>query len=439
MIFIPNFSDAIDNIKNNEKIYNEHNFLFVADKNDILITRKPVNIYFEKYISKKVGYSLPTIITLRHNYNSKSFYESIINDKKTILEIINLVKNNSDNQTIHPYLYNNSIKQIGDILISCSGKNINYESPPSLLKQKLKQKIYFKTLVKNILGDNKTPPFYIAENIEAFIKIIKQLESKKSMAMLKLPFKIGSQNNYKINIKNSKKIINVIKKINDLIDNGTNYFKEPLLIEKFIESAKCFPTVQLFIKGEGRIKLIRICNQIIDFNWRCIGSNYPVNLKYELKEKIIEDSLKLARYISTTGYKGNCNFDLIVKNNSYYFLECNPRWGSTSYPSLLMQKLFPDNKNYYYAEELYSPELKNLSVALLLKKSDTYLYDKLNNDEGIIIYNISKLQLFGKMSYISFSKNKNNVNKYCSKFKKSISTYLKDYQINNNKIKIDLF
>ena len=69
---------------------------------------------------------------------------------------------------------------------------------------------------------------------------------------------------------------------------------------------------------------------------------------------MVTRSWLLAVLFQRLGYVGRCSFDLLVVGESLAtaraeFLECNGRWGGTSGPMMLMNRLFGDWATRPYA------------------------------------------------------------------------------------------
>lgn len=73
----------------------------------------------------------------------------------------------------------------------------------------------------------------------------------------------------------------------------------------------------------------------------------PVNLPPHISDRVARNCMILASVFQHLGYVGRCSFDLVLVGNSietadFQFIECNARWGGTSIPMTLMNRLLGD-------------------------------------------------------------------------------------------------
>ena len=113
-------------------------------------------------------------------------------------------------------------------------------------------------------------------------------------------------------------------------------------------------------------------------------------LPHELERLIIDKSYLLAVLFQELGYVGRCSFDLILfgeqlENCRLEFIECNARWGGTSIPMTLMNRLQIDRRAQTYSIlNTTIPGLDQFSFADLIRELDSDLYDS-GTGSGVFI------------------------------------------------------
>jgi hypothetical protein len=104
-------------------------------------------------------------------------------------------------------------------------------------------------------------------------------------------------------------------------------------------------------------------------------------LPSELLRDIATYSWLLARLFQLLGYVGRCSFDFVLVGESLdrsrlEFIECNGRWGGTSLPMSLMNRLFADCQVRPYAVRMLKVDcLKRIPFLRLCELLKPALYD----------------------------------------------------------------
>jgi len=102
------------------------------------------------------------------------------------------------------------------------------------------------------------------------------------------------------------------------------------------------------------------------------------------------------------GYVGRCSFDFIIHDGTPYLVECNGRWGGTSIPMQLMDRVFGTPRPCYRARDYVSDGLKGMRFTDLVGLLGESLYDVRTGRGKFIVYNIGCLEPFGKFDVIAF-------------------------------------
>ena len=81
---------------------------------------------------------------------------------------------------------------------------------------------------------------------------------------------------------------------------------------------------------------------------------------------LVEPSLMVATALQTLGYVGRCSFDFIIVPGEQgglraKFTECNGRWGGTSTPMHLIDRLLPGKRPPYWAQDFMHHGLAGVS------------------------------------------------------------------------------
>jgi hypothetical protein len=138
----------------------------------------------------------------------------------------------------------------------------------------------------------------------------------------------------------------------------------------------------------------------------------PANFPVDLSQRLVDHCWLLARLFQRLGYVGRCSFDLILigdrlQDSRMEFIECNGRWGGTSLPMTLMNRLFGDFAARDFEIHIFEQvvDLDCLSFVDLLSEFRDDLFDVRTGRGSLIFYNPGRISLKSGVSVIILSKN----------------------------------
>ena len=135
----------------------------------------------------------------------------------------------------------------------------------------------------------------------------------------------------------------------------------------------------------------------------CTKANLPESLAREMATR----SWLLAALFQRLGYVGRCSFDLLLVGDGptsvrLEFIECNGRWGGTSGPMTLMNRLFGNwTAQPFAALKCYLPGLDRLRFIDLLEGLGPDLYDRRTGRGWIIFCNPGQLVSQSGIQYLT--------------------------------------
>ena len=102
---------------------------------------------------------------------------------------------------------------------------------------------------------------------------------------------------------------------------------------------------------------------------------------------------------------GRCSFDFIVTGDGRAkFTECNGRWGGTSIPMSLVDRLVPGERPPYRAQDYVSERLVGMTFEKVLNRLSSELYRPTSGEGRYILYNVGPLSRSGKLDVIALGK-----------------------------------
>ncbi len=186
-------------------------------------------------------------------------------------------------------------------------------------------------------------------------------------------------------------------------DHRWDEVEEMLLIEWRTDSRES-PSAQIWIPplNEGVPHVDGIFEQLLEGD-RCVfQGSLPSSLPKPIQEKIARLSVVMGRVFQDLGFAGRCSFDFILCGDEPKFVECNGRWGGTSIPMALLERIFGSDKvPYYRCRDYVNSKLVGRPFPEILARLRDTLYDARTGKGHFILYNVGCLRDFGKFDVIA--------------------------------------
>nr|MDJ0976626.1 hypothetical protein [Planctomycetota bacterium] len=184
---------------------------------------------------------------------------------------------------------------------------------------------------------------------------------------------------------------------------------EPVLAVVW-EQTDLSPSTQLWIPplGLGPPRLEGIYVQILEGPNRIFVGSRPSPLPMAVHRRLAEAATAVATALQAMGYAGRCSFDHLVVGDPadeprLLFTECNGRWGGTSLPMSLVDRLRPGStRPPYRAQDLVHEGLVGMTFPEVLERVGDELFDPRTGSGRYVFYNVGPLEPVGKIDVIAF-------------------------------------
>jgi hypothetical protein len=167
------------------------------------------------------------------------------------------------------------------------------------------------------------------------------------------------------------------------------------------------PSTQLWIPplGQGLPVVHGVYEQMLEGEEKVFIGSRPSTLPAPVNATLSEASLAVAAALQGLGYVGRCSFDFIVLGDPgdeyrVKFTECNGRWGGTSTPMHLVDRLIPGPRPPYWAQDYMHHDLIGCDFPELLRRVGDRAYDPTTGRGRYIFYNVGPLPTHGKFDVI---------------------------------------
>jgi hypothetical protein len=174
------------------------------------------------------------------------------------------------------------------------------------------------------------------------------------------------------------------------------------------ERTDCSPSSQLWIPPPrvGAPQVEGVYEQLLEGDNRIFLGSRPSTLPETVNRRISEASLAVAEALQALGYVGRCSFDFILLGDpagefSLKFTECNGRWGGTSTPMHLVDRVVDGPRPPYRAQDFMHEGLVGVSFHELRDRLEDEIYDPMTGDGSYILYNVGPLATTGKFDVVA--------------------------------------
>jgi hypothetical protein len=163
------------------------------------------------------------------------------------------------------------------------------------------------------------------------------------------------------------------------------------------------PSSQCWIPpaGAGDVRIDGLYEQLLKGPERMFLGSLPSRLDADIETRMATASRAVATVYQALGYVGRCSFDFITPGDALRFVECNGRWGGTSTPMHLLDRLFPAGRPAYRARDFVVTDLLGCDFAELERRVGDALYDPATGQGRFVLYNVGPLTDYGKFDVIA--------------------------------------
>ena len=182
---------------------------------------------------------------------------------------------------------------------------------------------------------------------------------------------------------------------------------EEVLVVEWFDSTHS-PSTQTWIppKEEGLPRLDGVYEQLLKSEERIFVGSKPSTLPEDINESIGRASLAVGVVLQELGYVGRCSFDFVVGGDvdgewEARMIECNGRWGGTSTPMHLVDRVVEGPRPPYVAMDYVHSELVGATFDDVLDATRERLYRPETGDGRFIFYNVGPLARTGKFDVVS--------------------------------------
>ncbi len=350
---------------------------------------------FEAYSSERLGLGSVTWLNPRSK-NPLAIASACWTDKAVRERLIDEVKANRL-RYLHPHMGTLPVWVLATSLRRATNRTVEVIAPPPSLTQSINDKVWFADVAKRLLGQDAVLRTHHVWNYATLSRLVRDLAADSRELVVKIPDSAGGAGNLvlrsdRFRSLNLGEISALLKhRLADLEWEG----RQHVLVGSWESDVLSAPSVQIWIPppAEGLPIVEGLFQQMIAGREGFFIGSRPARLPQALERAIVEKAWLLTVLFQELGYIGRCSFDLVLVGEDPQscqprFVECNGRWGGTSLPMTLMNRIFGDwRRQPYAARETVLEGLEHLDFGELLAAFGDDLYDAGTRRGNLLVFN----------------------------------------------------
>lgn len=386
---------------------------------DIVVSSTPIDKAFENYCREQLNLGSPEWLHCRPTQSKRGLAGTCWKDKEIRDRLVQQVKERKI-QYLHPHMGNFPAWALGLLLSRAAGEKIQVIAPHPSLTNAVNNKVWFTRVTNKLLGSSHTPYSRPANSYSGLASLARQLGHRESRLVIKMPDSAGGAGNlvFRANEFLNQRLGQVQKTLRKRLEPlGWNGHKT-LLVSCWETDVLSTPSIQAWIPpiADGPPIIEGIFEQMVEDETGIFEGSHPAHLPQHLHRALLQDGLALCELFQLLGYIGRCSFDTIIVGQSaerarVEFIECNGRWGGTSIPMTLANRLLGGwRKRPYATRELVIPGLDRYRFSDLQRYLKKELYDARNGRGWLVLYNPDRLKAASGIDVLCLGKSQVQAN-----------------------------
>jgi hypothetical protein len=313
---------------------------------------------------------------------------------------------------IHPHMGTTDVWELAALLHGASRRPLQVIAPPPGLTAWVNNKLAFADVVRRLLGEDRIPRTEIAPSLAILSAKVRDLAESCPAISLKLPDSAGGGGT--LVLEGARYRGRPLATIRDALKarlRGLRWHgQSDLLVGGWETSVLSSPSAQLWIppRGEGDPIVEGLYEQWLEGPEQNFVGCRPAALPDEVVGALVHDCWLLGVLFQALGYVGRCSFDAILIGERLEacrveFAECNGRWGGTSGPMTLVNRLVGDWKAHPYAvRECTVPGLERCTFADVLDHAGEDLFDARTGRGRLVFFNPARIAAQAGLDVLAF-------------------------------------
>ena len=313
---------------------------------------------------------------------------------------------------IHPYMAIEPVWELAGRIAARAGARVTVLGPPPPVTWLANDKDLFDELVTAVLGPGWTPETRRGTTVRTIAANLRALASTHPSVGLKRTRCASAMGNqvFESAALRARSAAEIERMVARFLER-TEWARDETVLAVAWETASASPSTQWWIPpdGAGPPRLDGIYEQILEGDRKVFVGSRPSTLPDAVNGVLARAARRVAEALQSLGYAGRCSFDHLVLGDLdgdfvIRFTECNGRWGGTSTPMHLVDRLATGARAArppYRAQDVTAPHLAGARFEHLLELVGDEAFDPVRGTGRFVFYNVGPLGGFGKFDVIA--------------------------------------
>lgn len=331
----------------------QYRALLLAGEGDLVLIGGGRSPAFEAYCRDALGLGATRVLgvaPLPRGARADSLARRCAEDAETFAAVVEAARRHG-RLTLVPYIGAGQAWSLAANIAAQSGVCVSVAAPPPRLTRRVNDKLWFANCVQQLLGRAALPPSYHAFGPAALAGRVAALARRHARVVIKVPDSAGSAGNLvfdSASLRGEGLRSLRYRLIRQLRGLGW-HSRFPLMVGVWDCAVLSSPSVQLWIpqREAGPPIVEGVFEQLVEGAEGSFVGAVPCRVPARLRERLAAEAMRLAVLLQRLGYFGRCSFDAVLAGERYgnaqvHWIECNGRWGGTSLPMTLANRLVGD-------------------------------------------------------------------------------------------------
>ncbi len=383
-----------------------------AGDGDLFVsTQRPVPGY-EEYNRDRLALGSPGFVLARHpGADPLVVADTCIRDA-TVMDRLTRVAEERGGLILHPYMGSPAVWNLAREVQNRTKGDIRVLAPPPPAVHAANHKGMMTAVVEILLGKDAVCRTVTSKDLSVLARAAREFAQDVPTLVLKIADYASAMGNQ---VFDSNDLASGTEEKILRYGNAHGWNGEmEILLSEWREDVLESPSTQLWIppKGRGVPRVDGVFEQLLEGRECVFQGSMPSTLPRELQDELARMSMEVASVLQGIGYVGRCSFDFLLcgrdlSDARLRFVECNGRWGGTSIPMSLVDRIFDGGERpFYRARDYVDPALKGLPFPELAARLGDSLFDVSNGRGHFLLYNVGCLEEFGKFDVIALGRDR---------------------------------
>lgn len=314
---------------------------------------------------------------------------------------------------IEPYMGIEDIWALAQRLSADSGCCVQVVSPPPEVTWVANDKVLFSELVADVLGEETLVVTRTATDVPTLARHVREISTGVLRVAIKRPRCASAMGNRLFHCDELVGLgdTDLEKLVADSLAS-MDWPEGETVIACVWEETDLSPSTQWWVPplGHSAPRIDGIYEQILVGEEKLFVGSRPSNHPKSINDALVDQSLPVVLALQELGYVGRCSFDHLIVGDPeddplLRITECNGRWGGTSTPMHLVDRVIPGKRPAYRAQDFIHEDLIGVPFTEICDRIGDRLYDVRSGEGQFLLYNVGPLKLSGKFDVIGIGNN----------------------------------